>query len=64
MAIINEIASNNGHHGTLGLMLIGSRETLTQLIDILHRINFADAGDWSPLQPTKNAGEFITILKA
>jgi len=39
MAIINQIASNNENNEPLRLMLIGSRETLTQVIHILHHIN-------------------------
>lgn len=64
MAIVNEIVSNNENHEPLRLMLIGSHETVTHVIRVLHEIGFANAGDWGPLQPTKNAGEFITILDA
>ena len=42
--------------------LIGSRKAVMETISILQEFGYADALDWSPLLPTSNPGEFISIL--
>jgi len=42
--------------------LIGSRKAVMETISILQEFGYADALDWSPLLPTSNQGEFISIL--
>ncbi|BAY65584.1 hypothetical protein NIES22_56910 [Calothrix brevissima NIES-22] len=42
--------------------LIGSSKAVIATIRILHQLGYADIGDWSPLLPTSNPGEFMSIL--
>jgi hypothetical protein len=44
------------------MMLIGSHEGVTEKIHTLHALGFAEAGAWSPLLPTPNPGEVMSIL--
>ena len=46
----------------LQLLVIGSREGVTETIHNLHRRRFAEAGAWSPLLPAPNPGEVMSIL--
>ena len=62
MAIINQLPTGEKQEGTLRMRLVGPRRILNLIIHILHRLNFAHATDWCRLQPTKNEGEFITVL--
>ncbi|MEH2182380.1 hypothetical protein [Nostoc sp.] len=43
-------------------LLIGSAKAVTSTIHYLQVIGYARAGDWSPLQPTDNPDEVISIL--
>jgi hypothetical protein len=45
----------------LRLVLLGSGEWITQTIHQLHRLGFAQVGDWSPLIPSPE-GELLSIL--
>ncbi len=47
---------------SLKVILVGSRNTVTQTIRQLHKLGFAEAGAWSPLLPTATQGQFMTIL--
>jgi len=62
MAIINELPVGEEQEGTLRITLVGPPRILNFIIHILHGLNFAHATDWCRLQPTKNEGEFITVL--
>ncbi|BAY34601.1 hypothetical protein NIES2107_65060 [Nostoc carneum NIES-2107] len=42
--------------------LIGSSKAVMATIRVLHQLGYADIGDWSPLLPTNNSGEFMSIL--
>ncbi len=42
--------------------LIGSSQAVTATIQVLHQLGYADICDWSPLLPTHNPGEFISVL--
>ncbi|MBN3899761.1 MAG: hypothetical protein HWQ41_32180 [Nostoc sp. NOS(2021)] len=42
--------------------LIGSAKAVTSTIRVLHQLRYADIGDWSPLLPTGNTGEVMSIL--
>lgn len=44
------------------VLLIGSREGVIETIHTLYQKDFAEVGAWSPLQPTKNPGEVMSIL--
>lgn len=46
----------------LKILLIGSPKAVTNTIHTLHGLRFAEVGDWSPLLPTQNAGEVMSIL--
>lgn len=43
-------------------LLIGSPKSVKQTIAVLHVLGYAEAGSWSPLMPTANAGEVMSIL--
>lgn len=42
--------------------LIGSSKAVIGTIRVLHQLGYADVGEWSPLLPTNNPGEFMSIL--
>ncbi|MGI2902594.1 hypothetical protein [Tolypothrix sp. VBCCA 56010] len=43
-------------------LLIGSPKAVNSTIHYLQVIGYASVGDWSPLLPTANPGEFMSIL--
>ncbi|TVP63054.1 MAG: hypothetical protein EA343_09075 [Nodularia sp. (in: Bacteria)] len=43
-------------------LLIGSPKTVSSTIHYLQIIGYARVGDWSPLLPTANPGEVMSIL--
>ncbi|MEH1843254.1 MAG: hypothetical protein V7L20_32095 [Nostoc sp.] len=43
-------------------LLIGSPKAVTSTIHYLQVIGYASIGDWSPLLPTANPGEVMSIL--
>ncbi|MBD2576577.1 peptide ABC transporter substrate-binding protein [Oscillatoria sp. FACHB-1406] len=47
---------------TVKTILIGSPAGVTHTIHKLHRLGFAPASDWSPLQPSTQPGEVVSIL--
>jgi hypothetical protein len=42
--------------------LIGTSKAVTATIRVLYELGYADICDWSPLVPTDNPGEFISVL--
>lgn len=46
----------------LKIILISSRLIVNRTIHSLHHNNFAQVSDWSPIVPTQNPGEAISIL--
>jgi hypothetical protein len=44
------------------LLVIGSRSSVTNIVQTLHRLGFAEAGEWSPFLPGPNPGEVMRIL--
>ena len=42
--------------------LIGSREAVIATIQVLHQLGYANIRDWTPLLPTSNPGEVMSIL--
>lgn len=42
--------------------LIGSSKAIMRTIQILHKLGYANVSDWSPLLPTSNSEEFMSIL--
>ena len=46
----------------LKIFLISSRPMVSRVIHSLHCNNFACATDWSPLVPTQNPGEVMSVL--
>jgi hypothetical protein len=44
------------------VLLIGSPGGVKNIILTLYRLGFAQVGDWSPLIPTQNSGEVMSIL--
>lgn len=47
---------------SLRILIIGSRRGVTTTIQTLHRLRFAEVREWSPLMPTPNPGEVMSIL--
>jgi hypothetical protein len=47
---------------TIKHILIGSRKAVMGTIRILQQLGYADIGDWSPLLPSPNPGEVMSIL--
>lgn len=43
-------------------LLIGSPKAVTSTIHTLYRLGYADVAAWSPLLPTANPGEVMSIL--
>jgi hypothetical protein len=43
-------------------LLIGSPKAVSSTIHYLQVIGYASVGDWSPLLPTANPGEVMSIL--
>jgi hypothetical protein len=43
-------------------MLIGSSQAVMGTIQVLHKLGYADLGEWSPLLPTSNPGEVMSVL--
>lgn len=46
----------------LKVMLVGSPKAVTRTIHRLHRLGFAEVGEWSPFVRTQNSGEVLSIL--
>ncbi|MEM9539118.1 MAG: hypothetical protein AAGA60_06355 [Cyanobacteria bacterium P01_E01_bin.42] len=46
----------------LKCIIVGSRQGVTSTIQRLHQLGFAEIGNWSPLQPTQNPAEFMSVL--
>jgi len=44
------------------ISIIGSRWGVNSIIRTLYRLRFAEVMEWSPLQPTGNPGEFVSML--
>jgi hypothetical protein len=45
------------------ILIIGSPKAVNNIIQTLYRLRFAEVREWSPLQPTANPGEVVSILK-
>ncbi|HEY9652739.1 MAG TPA: hypothetical protein V6C95_18935 [Coleofasciculaceae cyanobacterium] len=45
------------------ILLIGSPKAVNNTIQTFYRLRFAEVREWSPLQPTTNPGEVMSILK-
>ncbi|HEY9608958.1 hypothetical protein [Allocoleopsis sp.] len=45
------------------ILVIGSPKGVNNIIQTLYRLRFAEVREWSPLQPTANPGEVVSILK-
>ncbi|MFM7449888.1 MAG: hypothetical protein ACKO24_14995, partial [Leptolyngbyaceae cyanobacterium] len=51
-----------GGREPLRMLVIGSRPGVTGTIHTLHRLGYAQIGEWSPLLPGPNPGEVMAIL--
>jgi hypothetical protein len=45
------------------ILIIGSPKGVNNMIHTLYRHRFAEVTEWSPLQPTANPGEVVSILR-
>jgi len=50
------------HREPIKHLLIGSPKAVTSTIHHLQIVGYANVGDWSPLLPTPNSGEVMSIL--
>ncbi|MEH2412934.1 hypothetical protein [Nostoc sp.] len=46
----------------VSFLVIGSRQTVTNTINTLYRIGFAQISEWSPLLPASEPGKVMKIL--
>ena len=46
----------------LKILIISSRKVVNRTIHSLHHANFAQVSDWSPIVPTQNPSEVMSIL--
>ena len=53
---------NSVNRELLKLFIISSRPVVSRVIHSFHRDNFACVSDWSPLVPTQNPGEVMSVL--
>ena len=60
--IPDQAASEQPSFEPLKHLLIGSPKAVTSTIQHLHQLGYAQIGDWSPLLPTANPGEVMSIL--
>jgi hypothetical protein len=44
------------------ILIIGSPKGVNNMIHTLYRLRFASVTQWSPLQPTANPGEVVSML--
>jgi hypothetical protein len=44
------------------ILIIGSPKGVNNMIHTLYRLRFAEVTQWSPLQPTANPGEVVSML--
>jgi hypothetical protein len=49
-------------HETIKHTLIGSSRAVMGTIRVLHQLGYAQVGDWSPLLPSPNPREVMSIL--
>lgn len=45
------------------ILIIGSPKAVNNTIQTFYRLRFAEVREWSPLQPTTNPGEVMSLLK-
>lgn len=63
MALTDSLTDPNiPNREPLRVLVIGSRKGVTSTIHTLHRLGFAEAGEWSPLMPAPTSGEVMSIL--
>lgn len=55
-------ALHNPDREPLRILVIGSRDGVIEIIHDLHRRSFAEVNLWSPLLPTPNLHEVMSIL--
>ncbi len=60
--IPNQAASEQPTREPIKHLLIGSPKAVNSTIHHLHQLGYAQVGDWSPLLPTANPGEVMSIL--
>lgn len=58
----SELEARSPNREPLRLLAIGSRQGVTDTIQTLHRLRFAEVSEWSPLMPTATPGEVMSIL--
>jgi hypothetical protein len=44
------------------VFIVGSPKDVNGAIRTLYVLGFAQMSDWSPLQPTPNSGEFMSVM--
>jgi hypothetical protein len=60
--ISRETTAPSSKRESVKMLLIGSPRAVTNMIQTLYRLRFAEVTEWSPLQPTAKPGEVVSIL--
>lgn len=60
--VTNPSAASMRDRESLRILVIGSRQGVIGTIQTLHRLRFAEVHEWSPLLPSANPGEVMSIL--
>lgn len=45
------------------ILVVGSRQGIDNVIKALHRLGFAEVGQWSPPMPYGESGEMMSVLR-
>ena len=61
-AIPQPIISQHPEPEKIKHTLTGSRKAVIATIQVLHQLGYANIRDWTPLLPTSNPGEVMSIL--
>ncbi|WP_421657231.1 hypothetical protein [Leptothermofonsia sp. ETS-13] len=61
-SVVKEPVEPPPERESLRILVIGSRRGVTGAVQTLHRLRFAEVGEWSPLMPGPNPGEVMSIL--
>ena len=61
-AIPQPIISQHPEPEKIKHTITGSRKAVMATIEVLHQLGYANVRDWTPLLPTSNPGEVMSIL--
>lgn len=59
---VRDESLRSNYSESIKLLAIGSKQSVKSVIQTLHTLHYARCDDWSPIQPGKRKGEFLSIL--